>query len=387
MSLNELKICPICGNQDKKYFGIRNGEIYCRRCISFRGETVSSYKPKDGHVVMTLKYPLSKEQLEIAKRAKENFLRGFDTLINAVCGAGKTELVYEVIAAALSNKKTVAFAVPRRDVVIELAPRIKATFPSNTIASVYGGHTSKLKADIVILTTHQLYRYPHIFDLIILDEIDAFPFKDNDLLMAMLKNASRGRIVMMSATPSDEVLREFSLEKHEILHLNTRFHKHPLPVPKVYVRYGPTKYITLLNKMKQFQKEKKPVFIFCPTIDMAETVYGVIKKIIPNGNIVHSKKSDRATIIDDFKNGKYFYLVTTAVLERGVTIKDLQVIIFNADHDIYDEHALIQISGRVGRKYDAPEGEVVFLIDKITDSIQRTISTIESKNKSLQNML
>ena len=95
----------------------------------------------------------------------------------------------------------------------------------------------------------------------------------------------------------------------------------------------------------------------------------------------------RATIIDDFKNGKYFYLVTTAVLERGVTIKNLQVIIFNADHDIYDEHALIQISGRVGRKYDAPEGEVVFLVDKITSSIQRTISTIEDKNKSLQTML
>ena len=379
--------CPICGNDNEKYFGIRNGKIYCRRCISFRGETVSSYKPKDGHVVMTIKYPLSTEQAEIAKKVKENFLKGIDTLIDAVCGAGKTELVYEVIATALSNKKTVAFAVPRRDVVIELTPRIKATFPSNSVAAVYGGHTSRLKADIVVLTTHQLYRYPHVFDLIILDEIDAFPFKDNDLLLTMLRNASRGRIVMMSATPSDEVLREFSQDKHEILHLNTRFHRHPLPVPKVYVRYGPTKYITLFKKMKEFQKENKPVFVFCPTIDMAESVYAIIKKVIPNGNVVHSKKIDRATIIDDFKSGKYFYLVTTAVLERGVTIKNLQVIIFNADHDIYDEHALIQISGRVGRKYDAPEGEVVFLVDKITSSIQRTISTIEDKNKSLQTML
>ncbi len=338
-------------------------------------------------MVLDLKYNLSKEQKEISEKVKSNYLNGIDTLIDAVCGSGKTELVYAAIATALSKGNTVAFAVPRRDVVIELTPRIKATFPSNKVVSVYGGHTSNLKGDIVVLTTHQLYRYPQIFDLIILDEIDAFPFKDNDLLMSMLHNASRGRIVMMSATPSDEIIQAFSRQNADILHLNTRFHRHPLPVPKVLIRYGISKYPSLIRIMHKFRKENKPVFIFCPTIDLAEKVYEVISKIIPGGNVVHSKKIDRAEVIEDFKNGKYQYLVTTAVLERGVTIKDLQVIIFQADHEIYDEHALIQISGRVGRKCDAPEGEVIFLADKETSAIRRTIQTIENKNKSLQNML
>lgn len=379
-------VCQRCGNDNPKYIGYKNGKPYCRFCIAFKGETVEDIRTSSGSVVVDIKYPLSKEQKEISEKVKQNFLNGIDTLIDAVCGAGKTELVYEVIAAALSNKKTVAFAVPRRDVVIELTPRIKTVFPSNSITSVYGGHTSKLKADIVVLTTHQLYRYPHIFDLIILDEIDAFPFKDNELLIAMLNNASRGRIVMMSATPSDDVLREFSKDKHDILHLNTRFHRHPLPVPKVLIRYGVAKYATLIKKLGEFRKAKKPAFIFCPTIDIAESVFMVIHKVLPCGNIVHSKKIDRAEIIDNFKNGKYDYLITTAVLERGVTIKNLQVIIYNADHELYDEHALIQISGRVGRKYDAPKGEVIFLVDKITNEIKRTISTIEDKNKSLQIM-
>ena len=383
----ESFVCPICGNKNEKYFGLKNGEIYCRRCISFRGEKVEKYVPKSGSVVMKIKYPLSKEQSMIANKVKENYLNGVDTLIDAVCGAGKTELVYEVIAAALSRQKTVAFAVPRRDVVIELTPRIKEVFPSNRVVSVYGGHTNQLKGDIVVLTTHQLYRYPHLFDLIILDEIDAFPFKDNDLLIAMLHNASRGRIVMMSATPSDGVLLEFSTENHEVLHLNTRFHHKPIPVPKVLVRIGASKYLTLLRLLQKFRKENKPVFIFCPTIDIAESVFNVISKIVSNGRCVHSKKKDRAEIIETFKNGNYDYLVTTAVLERGVTIKNLQVIIYDADHDLYDEHALIQISGRVGRKYDAPEGEVIFLVDKWTLPIERTISTIEDKNKSLQNLL
>ena len=46
-------------------------------------------------------------------------------------------------------------------------------------------------------------------------------------------------------------------------------------------------------------------------------------------------------------------LRSTSVLERGVTIKNLQVIVFNAEHELYDEKSLIQISGRVGRKIDA----------------------------------
>lgn len=379
-------VCEKCGNHDPKYIGYKNGKPYCRMCISFRGEKVDNFKPKPGHVTLDIKYPLSKEQKEISIQVRENFMNGIDTLIDAVCGAGKTELVYEVMSYALSSGKNVAFAVPRRDVVIELTPRIKQVFPYNKVVSVYGGHTSSLKGDIVVLTTHQLYRYPHIFDLIILDEIDAFPFKDNALLMAMLKNASRGRIVMMSATPSDEVLQEFSTQNHDILHLNNRFHKHPLPVPDLYIKIGFMKYMFIVRKVNQFIMEKKPMFVFCPTIQIAETIYSFLGKIFKKGNIVHSKKEDRNQIIEDFKNGKYQYLVTTAVLERGVTIKNLQVIIVDADHKIYDEHALIQISGRVGRKYDAPEGEVVFIAEKNTEAIKKAISTIESKNLSLQNM-
>lgn len=376
-------VCPKCGNKEEKYSGLRNGEIYCRRCISFRGEIIKQIKPTPGSVVLDIKYPLSKEQSAIANKVKENYKNNINTLISAVCGAGKTELVYEVIAYALSRQKTVAFAVPRRDVVIELTPRIREVFPHNSIVSVYGGHTSKLKADIVVLTTHQLYRYPEVFDLIILDEIDAFPFKDNELLFAMLKRARRGKIVMMSATPSKEILEIFSRQNCDILELNTRFHRHPLPVPNLLIRPSFLKYATLVKKMENFKKEKKPFFIFCPTIDIAESTYNVVNKIIPDGNIVHSKKEDRSQIISNFKEGKYLYLVTTAVLERGVTIKNLQVIIFQADHKLYDEYALIQISGRVGRKYDAPTGEVIFLADKETTAIKNCINTIKDKNKDL----
>lgn len=381
--MSNIFVCPRCGNSDPKYIGYLNNKPYCRFCIGMKGKEAHERKKKIGAVVMKLNYPLSDEQKKISDKVLSNYKEHKDTLINAVCGAGKTELVYQVMAYCMSQGKNVAFAVPRRDVVIELWYRIKETFPSNYIVSLYGGHTDRLEGDVVVLTTHQLYRYERYFDLIILDEIDAFPFKDNKLLNQMFFRAVRGNIVMMSATPSDEIISYFSQENREILELNTRFHRHPLPVPEVIIRYGFIKFVWLIKKLRQFKKENKKVFIFTPTIQKCEFVFKILHIFNKNTGFVHSKCKKRTETISDFKEGKYDFLVTTAVLERGVTFKNLQVIIFDADNSIYDSQALIQISGRVGRKIDAPKGEVIFLVNKSTKSIEKAIKTIKSKNKSL----
>jgi len=351
------------------------------------GKEAEQKKHSHGSVVFNLGCTLSKEQSDLSKKIVANYKDNIDTLVNAVCGAGKTELIYGVMSYCLSLGKTVAFAVPRRDVVIELSQRIHMVFPENSIVSVYGGHTEKLVADIVVLTTHQLYRYNRYFDLVILDEIDAFPFKDNPLLLSMFERSKKGNIVMMSATPSKDVLEYFSSGRRCILELNTRFHKHPLPVPEVVKRIGLTKIPCLIHLLKKFILEKKKVFVFVPTIARCEFLGKILKIFVKNGTFVHSKCKDRSKTIHDFKKGKYDYLVTTAVLERGVTFKGLQVIIYDADSEIYNSQTLIQISGRVGRKFDAPEGKVIFLVNKETEDIRTTISTIKDKNRHLQDLL
>jgi competence protein ComFA len=104
----------------------------------------------------------------------------------------------------------------------------------------------------------------------------------------------------------------------------------------------------------------------------------------PGGNYVHSKRAEREEIIADFKKGKYRYLVTTSVLERGVTIRDLQVIVTKADDQkIYTSSTLIQIAGRAGRKMDAPDGEVTFLAEKETEEIHDAIKEIQFCNTFL----
>lgn len=379
--------CPRCGNTNTRYIGYLNGKPYCRFCISMNGKQADKTKKETKAVTMKLNYSLSKEQSILSERIVANYQNKIDTLVNAVCGAGKTELVYAVIAECLSQGKNVAFAVPRRDVVIELFHRISEVFSKNSVTSVYGSHTDKLEADIVVLTTHQLYRYDKYFDLIILDEIDAFPFKNNKLLASMFFRAVKGVVIMMSATPSNDVINYFKKDHRAILELNTRFHRHPLPVPQVVKRIGVFKFPFLVKTLKEFIAQNKKTFVFTPTISKCENLRKFLGIFVKNGTYVHSKCKDRAKRISDFKEGKYDYMVTTAVLERGVTFKDLQVVIYDADNELYNSYTLVQIAGRVGRKIDAPKGKVIFLVNKTTDQIQKAIRTIRSKNRHLQNML
>ena len=377
-------VCPRCGNKEEKYIGFKNGEPYCRKCIIFSGEEARDVPHPPKKAPLSLAYKLSEEQSELSRRIVENFVKGVDTLVYAVCGSGKTEISYGVLAYAISHGLRAGFALPRRDVVIELYWRMMKAFPNNKIVAVYGDHHRRLEGDIVILTTHQLYRYPDYFDLLVMDEIDAFPFKGNDVLIALYKKSLRGHCVLMSATPSKAILKEFHKKNHEVLELMTRFHKKPIPVPKVSLSIPLFQTLKIIKKLREYKKEGKPCFVFAPTIVLCESLFEKVSLAVKNGSYVHSERPDKENVIDDFKKGKLDFLITTSVLERGVTIKNLQVLVFHADNkSIYDSSTLIQISGRVGRKMDSPNGEVVFFAQKQTEEMSDAIRKIEHYNTFL----
>ena len=364
-----------------------NGKPYCRKCISFRGDSArqSTFHSLDASIY--LNYPLSKEQEELSNKLLQNYKSGTNSLVYAVTGSGKTEICLKTIKHCLSNGLKVGFAVPRRSVCYELKGRFQNYFRDNNVIAVFGGHHKRIEGDIICLTTHQLFRYKNYFDLLILDEIDAFPFKGNEVLEQFFKNAIKGNYVLLTATPSDSVLKEFSKPGKDILRLPVRFHRHPLPVPKVIVGNVAYLYYKLIKQIRDFISNSKQVFVFVPTIDDSKKISLLLKPFFKSGTYVNSKRSDNDLVIADFRNKKYMYLVTTAVLERGVTVKGLQVIVFKADHPIYDSASLIQIAGRAGRKIDAPEGEVVFFAERTNKHIQKAVDEINANNKVLQDML
>ncbi|MCQ2776174.1 MAG: DEAD/DEAH box helicase family protein [Bacilli bacterium] len=366
--------------------GYLNGVPYCRKCISFKGEEADNSLNYPKRASFHLSYQLSEDQLKLSNQLISNYKRGINSLVHAVCGSGKTEIVLAVIQYSIQCGEHVGFAVPRRDVCIELRDRFKSIFKRNKVGLVCGGNTDDLYGDLICLTTHQLYRYDHYFDLLIIDEVDAFPFKDNEILEAFFYKSIKSRYIMMSATPDEKLLKKFSGENMDILNLNTRFHGHPLPVPELISGNKVSIYLLLFKTLRKFKNLKKQAFIFCPTISICENTYYIYKFLFKNCDFVHSKKQTRSETIQAFRERKIQFLFTTAVLERGVTVKDLQVVVFMADHSVYTQYSLVQIAGRVGRKADAPEGEVIFIGKEINESMAKAREDIISANESLQNV-
>jgi competence protein ComFA len=381
VSIEESYVCPRCGNGDPRYLGLKGGKPYCRKCISFLGAEASGLPSSPKPAPLNLHYSLSQEQRGLSERILQNFDRGVDTLVYAVCGAGKTELVYGVIAFAIAQGLKVGFALPRRDIVIELFWRLKEAFPHNKVVAVYGEHTFALEGDVVLLTTHQLYRYPRYFDLLVMDEIDAFPFKGNAVLTAMFLRSLKGHFVMMSATPNPETILEFRKPGRDILELRTRFHKKPIPLPRIVLLPKFLQPLHIIRKLRNYALEKKPCFVFTPSIAESEELFQTVSFLAKEGDFVNSTLANREDSIASFKEGKLRYLVTTSVLERGVTIKNLQVLVYHSDDErIYDSAALIQMAGRVGRKSEAPDGEVIFLGEKKTKAMESALKEIRFCN-------
>ena len=156
--------CPRCLNTDKQYFYKGSKGWYCRKCISFgramleeEQEAVSLAPISEGSEEYVLQYPLTPLQAEVSHRCAE-LIQETNVLLHCVCGAGKTELVVESIAQMLRQKKHVCFAIPRRQVVLELEGRLKQYFPYAKVTAVCGGRTGDLTGDVIVSTTHQLFR-------------------------------------------------------------------------------------------------------------------------------------------------------------------------------------------------------------------------------------
>lgn len=372
--------CPRCHNQDLLKVGMKNGQPYCRACLQFQCDPWVARKREKKAVQIQLGYALTVEQQTIADGLIACYRQQQSAMVDAVTGSGKTEIVFGLIQIALAEGKRIGFVIPRRDVVQEMVPRFQQVFPSLTITSVFGGHHDQLEADLIILTTHQMFRYEKYFDVLIFDEVDAFPYAGNPVLMAMVQRSSQGMIVYLSATFEKQQLIEFKKQGGKVFHLFKRYHGHPLPELSIMVRPFFLKWITLVSLLFQFHKQHVPVFIFVPTIAIGQWMLRLIKIFFPTTKLAFSSSEDREEVVHQFKNKPDFFLITTAILERGITVSQLQAIIFEADHRLYTTSMLIQMAGRVGRKLNAPKGKVILLTNHRSPSIQGAQAKIKFAN-------
>ncbi|GEA17919.1 helicase-related protein [Moorella sp. E306M] len=346
-----------------------------------------------------LKFTLTPAQVDACREA-ENFVfqgREKECLLWAACGAGKTEVACGTIAAALSLGKTILYACPRREIIRELQVRLTSIWPELRILALYGGSSDKFgEADIILATTHQSLRFYRRFDLVILDEVDAFPLSEDPMLYYAVERARRedGQALLLTATPPPGLVARVRRRQVKVIYLPARHHGHPLPVPEIlrdpFLSQPGARHLPrfLVNCLDQTLAEKARLIIFVPAVKLVEEVVAWLLQERPGPDPnrpwvqgCYAAHPRRDAIIAAFRRGEFPVLVATTVMERGITIPRLNVLVLYADEErVFTVNTLIQMAGRAGRSSAYPTGRVWFLARRISPAMAAARRQIQEFN-------
>ncbi|GAA3733919.1 DEAD/DEAH box helicase family protein [Salinicoccus jeotgali] len=388
--------CHRCGNERRQYFYTYRSPLheklvsYCLKCANLgRADTMAPLycsTPPDcfdsaGYI---LDFKLTKQQAYASDRIIGALERRQHLLLYAVTGAGKTEMTFAAISRARQNGMNVAFVSPRIDVVKEVYIRLEAAFSDSAISLMYDGVKQVRDHHFVVCTIHQLYNYIDHFDFVIVDETDAFPLPEDPLLMQSISRACRERasIIYMSATPSRQLIRQVG--KENVVILPERFHGYKLAIP--YMRYIDVRKSVHRNKVpavctKELERvlhDERKVMVFFPDIALMKKMHQLMLPEFPTIETVYSADPDRDGKVARMRAGETDILFTTTILERGVTFDRLDVIIIHAER--FSKESLVQMCGRVGRKWTDPVGNICFMAAYRTSSITAAQKMLKSFN-------
>lgn len=366
-----LRYCPVCVNlgrvvEGQSLYRFAAPKFPATHSLTWAGELTSAQQAA------------SDQLLQSVQAHREH-------LLWAVTGAGKTEMLFPAIASVLDGGGRVGVAAPRIDVVRELAPRLAQAFAKTSMAVRYGGAPwPKTDVALTVLTTHQLLRYYHCFDLLVIDEVDAFPFAHDAALMYAARHAVVGSLVWLSATPDQSLLRQGRSGKIGMSTLPRRFHGYALPVPKLaWVKKSrlpkqlPPLLLAQLDKLVTTHR----ILLFVPDIAWLKPLTEALRHVLTvNVQSVHAQDDQREAKVLAFRAGQIQVMVTTTILERGVTIHRCAVIVLAADSPRFGRDALIQMAGRAGRAADSPDDPVWFYVQHYTRDVQVAINTIQRLN-------
>ncbi|MEB6202226.1 MULTISPECIES: DEAD/DEAH box helicase family protein [Mammaliicoccus] len=390
--VHEKYICNQCGNTDQTLFfnyychHCNATTTYCRYCInlgkvqSCKAIYIIESERQKSLCKYRLNFELSEQQRHASDKIKQAVLNSEHLLLHAVTGAGKTEMIFEGISVARQNGDNVAVVSPRVDVVKEVYLRLAEAFKDEQIDLMYEGNFGQYNSTFVVATVHQLMRYDSHFDVVIVDEVDAFPLDMDNQLMHTIHKAStlHASHIYLTATPNQQLQAKFT--DSQIIKLPARYHGHSLPLPEF--QFNAIKETKLNQKLLKLLKkqieDKRKTFVFFHDISYMKKVFNMYEHYFSKIEYVSSVDSERHEKVSLLRNDEIDIMFTTTILERGVTLEYLDVVIVHTEK--FTSSAIIQIAGRVGRKLSCPTGKVVCYHEGITKNMLHAKNEISKMN-------
>jgi competence protein ComFA len=137
--------------------------------------------------------------------------------------------------------------------------------------------------------------------------------------------------------------------------------------------------------VKQSLASNRQVFLFVPRIEQVQQMLAYMRAFFPEYAAmmegVHASDPQREEKVRAFRQKAYRLMVTTTILERGVTIPGSDVVVVGAEAPVFDEASLVQIAGRVGRSIEDPEGTVLYVQAYRAEAAKAAVRQIARMNR------
>ena len=167
-----------------------------------------------------------------------------------------------------------------------------------------------------------------------------------------------------------------------------RFHGRPLEVPHFFwvgnwkrkLDQGVLPY-PLIVRLKKSLEQNRQVFLFVAYVEVAKQVQRILAHKKFRVLYVYAEDSRRKEKVEAFRKKEVDIIVTTTILERGVTVPFSDVMVLGSEVDLFDASALIQISGRAGRHEKDTEASVYFFHKGITSAMRQAKKQIIRMNR------
>ncbi len=283
-----------------------------------------------------------------------------DVLCIAPTGSGKT-LVYALGGLLnvyrnnhFDSKSTkMLIIVPTKELMIQIKHYIQSYFDIST-STIDKLHTYKnvvlVSTPLILLRAIENKQVELDLDVLVIDEADKLLnkqfIKDIQVIHKHLKTK---QTIMTSATfPQDlEVIAKMMMHDTVRITVGNRSANSNITQTLKYCGSKQGKLLELKNMV--IEGIKPPLLVFVNDSDTARKLYKSFKNEILNVEVLHAYKTpqQRKMVMQRFKDGDIWVLITTDVLARGI---DLEIaLVVNYDVPI-DHKTYIHRIGRTGRQ-------------------------------------
>ena len=186
------------------------------------------------------------------------------------------------------------------------------------------------------------------------------------------------KVIYLSATPAD-----YELNKSEGVIVEQIIRPTGLLDPSIDVRPSLNQIDDLISEINKRASANERILVTTLTKRMAEELTKYLTKLNIKCRYIHSdvETLERVEIMDDLRRGVFDVLIGINLLREGLDLPEVSLVaILDADKEgfLRSERSLTQTAGRAARNIN---GKVIMYADKITRSMQRTISETERRRE------